>query len=50
VEDGEAPVLRQDPVGVPVSTLMAEAAGPQDTSGYALPIHTIGPVRIWTFR
>jgi hypothetical protein len=36
--------------GVPVSTLMAEAAGLQDTSGYALPIHTIGPVKIWTFR
>ena len=38
--------------GVPVSALMAEAAGLQDTSGYAsaLPIKTIGPVKIWTFR
>jgi hypothetical protein len=36
--------------GVPVSTLMAEAAGLQDVSGYALPIQTIGPVKIWTFR
>jgi hypothetical protein len=36
--------------GVPVSTLMAEAAGLQDTSGYQLPIKTIGPVKIWTFR
>jgi hypothetical protein len=36
--------------GVPVSTLMAEAAGLQDVSGYALPIKTVGPVKIWTFR
>ncbi len=36
--------------GVPVSSLMAEAAGLQDVSGYALPIQTIGPVKIWTFR
>jgi hypothetical protein len=36
--------------GMPVSTLMAEAAGLQDVSGYALPIKTIGPRPIWTFR
>ncbi len=36
--------------GVPVSSLMAEAAGLQDVSGYALPVKTIGPVKIWTFR
>jgi hypothetical protein len=36
--------------GVPVSTLMAEAAGLSDVSGYALPVKTIGPVKIWTFR
>ena len=36
--------------GVPVSTLMAEAAGLQDTGGYASSIPDIGPVRIWRFR
>jgi hypothetical protein len=36
--------------GVPMSSLMAEAAGLQDVSGYALPIKTVGPVKIWTFR
>jgi hypothetical protein len=36
--------------GVPVSALMAEAAGLHDVSGYQLPIQTIGPVKIWTFR
>jgi len=36
--------------GVPVSSLMAEAAGLQDVSGYQLPVKTIGPVKIWTFR
>jgi hypothetical protein len=36
--------------GAPVSTLMAEAAGLQEVSGHALPIKTIGPRPIWTFR
>jgi hypothetical protein len=36
--------------GAPVSTLMAEAAGLQEVSGHALPIKTVGPVTIWTFR
>jgi hypothetical protein len=36
--------------GVPVSSLMAEAAGLQDVSGYMLPVKTIGPRPIWTFR
>lgn len=36
--------------GVPVSSLMAEAAGLQDVSGYALPPRTVGPVKVWTFR
>ena len=36
--------------GVPISSLMAEAAGLQDVSGYALPVKTIGPRPIWTFR
>ena len=36
--------------GVPVSSLLAEAAGLQDVSGYALPIRTIGPVKVWSFR
>jgi hypothetical protein len=35
--------------GVPVSTLMAEAAGLQDTGGYALP-DQIGPIKVWAFR
>jgi hypothetical protein len=34
-----------------VSTLMAEAAGLRDTSGYATALpDRIGPVKIWTFR
>ncbi len=36
--------------GAPVSALMAEATGLQDVSGYAMPIKTVGPVKIWTFR
>jgi hypothetical protein len=37
--------------GVPVSSLMAEAAGIQDVSGYAqAAIDKIGPVKIWAFR
>jgi hypothetical protein len=36
--------------GAPVSTLMAEAAGLQEVAGHALPIKTIGPRPIWTFR
>jgi hypothetical protein len=36
--------------GEPVSRLMAEAAGFQEVGGHALPIDTIGPVKIWTFR
>jgi len=36
--------------GVPVSSLMAEAAGLQDVSGYAQPAIAIGPRTIWTFR
>jgi hypothetical protein len=37
--------------GVPVSSLMAEAAGLQDVSGYASALpDQIGPVKIWTFR
>lgn len=36
--------------GVPVSALMAQAAGLHDVSGYALPATKIGPVKIWTFR
>jgi hypothetical protein len=36
--------------GEPVSALMAEAAGFQEVGGHALPIKTIGPVPIWTFR
>jgi hypothetical protein len=35
--------------GVPVSTLMARAAGLQDIGGLR-PIQTIGPVTVWTFR
>jgi len=37
--------------GKPVSSLMAEAAGLQDTAGYAMGLpDQIGPVKIWTFR
>ena len=36
--------------GEPVSTLMAEAAGFQEVGGHMLPIKTIGPVTVWTFR
>jgi hypothetical protein len=35
--------------GVAASTLMAEAAGLQDTGGYMVP-DKIGPVKIWTYR
>jgi hypothetical protein len=35
--------------GVPISALMAEAAGLQDVSGYRLP-DKVGPVNVWTFR
>jgi hypothetical protein len=29
---------------------MAEGAGLQEVSGHVLPIKTIGPVTVWTFR
>lgn len=40
----------QRSAGTPVSTLMAEAAGFQEVTGHALPIKTIGPITVWTFR
>ena len=37
--------------GKPVSALMAEAAGLQDTGGYAMGVpDKIGPIVVWTFR
>jgi hypothetical protein len=36
--------------GVPISSLMAEAAGFSEVGSHALPIKTIGPRPIWTFR
>ena len=36
--------------GVPVSSLMAQAAGLGGPSTSALPIKTVGPVKVWTFR
>jgi len=50
-EDVKEYVSERAEGGVPVSSLMAEAAGLQDVSGYqsALP-DQIGPVKIWTFR
>jgi len=36
--------------GVPVSTLMADAAGLHDVSGYAQPSTKIGPIKIWAFH
>jgi|SRR5687768_13293557 hypothetical protein len=43
--------------GVPVSDLLAEAAGLQEVGGYAMPqagrvsaMPDIGPVKIWTFK
>jgi hypothetical protein len=35
--------------GVPVSTLMADAAGLHDVAGHAA-IDSIGPIKIWTYR
>jgi hypothetical protein len=48
--DVDAEGYAERSAGAPVSTLMAEAAGLQEVSGHALPINTIGPVKIWTFR
>ena len=36
--------------GAPVSALMAEAVGFQEVGGHALPVKTIGPVKIWAFH
>lgn len=53
--DAEAAHRYADQIGggVPVSSLMAEAAGLQDVTGFqrseAMP-DKIGPVRVWTFR
>jgi hypothetical protein len=48
--DEDVSAYTERSAGAPVSTLMAEAAGLQEVSGHALPIKTIGPVPIWTFR
>ncbi len=48
--DEEVSEYAERSAGAPVSTLMAEAAGLQEVSGHALPIKTVGPVPIWTFR
>jgi hypothetical protein len=36
--------------GVPISTLMAQAAGLQDATGKQEPLRAIGPVKIWKYR
>ena len=36
--------------GVPISTLMAQAAGLQDATGQQAAVSDIGPVRIWKYR
>ena len=48
-DDDVAEYAERTEGGVAMSSLMAEAAGLQDVSGYALP-DKIGPVKIWTFR
>ena len=48
--DEEVSEYAERSAGAPVSTLMAEAAGLQEVSGHILPIKTIGPVVVWTFR
>ena len=48
--DDEAQGYAERTAGTPISSLMAEAAGLQEVSGHALPVKTIGPRPIWTFR
>jgi len=51
-DDAAVKYAEQVGAGVPVSALMAEAAGLQEVTGYqaARGIDKIGPVPIWTFR
>jgi hypothetical protein len=48
--DDEVSDYAERSAGAPVSALMAEAAGLQEVSGHMLPIKTIGPVKVWTYR
>ena len=51
-DDAAAKYADQVGAGVPVSALMAEAAGLQEVTGYQtnLSIDKVGPVKIWTYR
>lgn len=49
-DDADVAEYTERTAGAPVSALMAEAAGLQDVAGYMMPIKTVGPVKIWTFR
>jgi hypothetical protein len=48
-DDDVAEYTERTEAGVAVSTLLAEAAGLGEVSGYAM-IKTIGPKTIWTYR